>query len=649
LRCLWTFCLVLAACSTRPDNVETANPFGDVSTATSQVPTLTSIPASSPTTIPMLEPEPEPTATATLPAAQVIAPAPVFSAPSPVVVISFDGASAGRVQDGMARGLLPTFQSLAQRGVSAESVLTITPSLTAAAHASLATGCYPAKTGIVGNIYHNSSDSFYWYRSGFEQPLDQVEPVWVSASRSGLKSATLFFAGGSPFLPGQTADYTISYGVRDAYSTLQELDLQPIQTPWEGEAPATYSPALEGQWVIAKAAQVFALALDSQDDGVTAYDMVLLNTQPATAGATTLHLGKWGALLVDPAQHAGAYFLLQAISAQGSSARVRLYQGGVYHNSASPRSLLEALNERFGFFPQGADAYALEHGWISEEEYLVMLQRAALWMADVTAWFYETYLPDLLFTWQDAFDASGHALQVGSGAFDQATRVADQALERILTAIPPEQANVLVVSDHGMAPVHTVINLNTILEEAGLLVLDEKDYVIVEKSRAIAFSSGGSAHIYINLAGRDKDGIVSEAEYPALVEALYSLLLSLQNPETGETVFASILRRSELGELHLDHPNSGDLFAQANPGFDLDSHRGRRQRFEATTYYGQHGYASAMLEMQAIFIAAGPGIPATGQVIPPIPIIDIAPTVSHLLRFQVDAAMDGNPISVVAP
>ncbi len=565
------------------------------------------------------------------------------------MVISFDGASAGRVQDGINRGLLPTFQALAQHGVSAESMLTITPSLTAAAHASLATGCYPDKTGIVSNIYHNSSDSFYWYRSGFEQPLDQVEPIWVSASRLGLKSATLFFAGGSPFLPGQTADYTISYGVRDAYSTQQELDLRPVRTPWEGEVAVSYSPPLESQWVIAKAAQVFALALDSQDDGVSAYDTVLLNTRPSTDGATALQQGQWGTLLVDPAQHAGAYFLLQAVDTQGTSARARIYQGGVYHNSASPRGLLEALNERFGFFPQGADAYALEHGWISEDEYLFMLERSALWAADVTAWFYETYQPDLLFTWQDAFDASGHSLPAGSQAMDRASQAADQALERMLAAFPPEQANVLVVSDHGMAPLHTVVNLNTILEEAGLLVLDAKDYVVVEKTRAIAFSSGGAAHIYINLEGRDKDGIVSQEEYPALVEQIYSLLLGLQHPESGQAVFASILRRSDLGELHLDHPNSGDLFAQANPGFDLDSHRGRRQRFEPATYDGQHGYASTLPEMQAIFIAAGPGIQAEGQVIAPIRIIDIAPTVARLLRFQVEPAVDGIPISAIVP
>jgi predicted AlkP superfamily phosphohydrolase/phosphomutase len=565
------------------------------------------------------------------------------------VVISFDGASAGRVQDGMMRGLLPTFRALAEQGVSAESMLTITPSLTAAAHASLATGCYPDKTGIVANLYHNSSDSFYWYRSGFEQPLDQVEPVWVSASRAGLTSATLFFAGGSPFLPGQTADYTISYGVRDAYSTLQELDLLPVQNPWAGPEPISFSPLLEGQYVIAKAAQVFVLALDSQDDGVTAYDTLLLNNQPSTSGGTTLQQGQWGTLMVDPAQQAGAYFLLQSIASAGVGARARLYQGGVYHNSATPRGLLEALNEKFGFFPQGADSYALEHGWLSEDEYLFMLERSALWMADVSAWFYKTYHPDLLFTWQDPFDSSGHSLQPGSQAFDRAAQAADQALARILAAIPPDQANVLVVSDHGMAPLHTVVNLNTILEDAGLLVLDEKDYVVVEKSRAIAFASGGSAHIYVNLEGRDKDGIVSQEEYPALVEELYSLLLGLQDPESGEAVFASILRRSELGEVHLDHPNSGDLFAQANPGFDLDSHRGRRQRFEPASYFGQHGYASSLLQMQAIFIAAGTGIPSTGQVIPPMRIIDIAPTVARLLRFQADLELDGVPIPALVP
>jgi len=575
-----------------------------------------------------------------------------------VVVISFDGAGASRVYDWMERGELTTFSFLASHGLQAE-MQTIDPSLTAPSHASLATGCFPSQTGIVGNLFHNPSDSFYWYRSGFEQPLDNLDPVWVQASRAGLKTATLFFAGGSPFLPGQSADYTIAYGVRTAYSRQETVTLTPLSETWNEELPVSYSPILEGSWIIPKAGQVILIALDSQDDGREIYDMVLLSTERSLTTATSpLHVREWGKLMVDTAKKAGMYMLIQDVSKTGGNWQVKLYHTGVNYNSAAPRSLLEALNDHFGFFPAGADSYALEHGWISAEDDLFMIDRQAQWMAEVTAWIYSTYHPDLLFTWQEAFDAGGHSfyprspgqpgydeaqVAVQNGYYLRAAQSADRALARMLQDIPLDQAVVMVVSDHGMAPVHTTVNINTVLEEADLLELDGKDYVVVEKTRAIAFSSGGAAHIYLNLEGHEKDGIIPPEDAQSLEDQIYDLLVSLRYPQTNELVFERIWRSEELSSLGLDHQVSGELFAQANPGFDLDSHRGRRQVFEPALYSGQHGYSSYLPELQAIFIAAGAGITGTGESVDSFRIIDIAPTLAALLHFQ-SSDCEGNDL-----
>ena len=563
----------------------------------------------------------------------------------------------------MADGTLPHFAQLAQEGVHAEYAQTIDPSLTAAAHNSISTGSYPARTGIVSNAFHNSNDSFYWYRTGFDEPLDKAEPVWVTASKAGLTTASVFFVGGSPSLPGQMADYTIGYGIRDAYSLQEKVSLSSGES-WPG-APESFSPVLEGSFQIPEVARVYLLVLDSSDDQTVNYDTVLLSPstadQPRQVSQDTpqMKVGDWAPVVLLPHVYAGADFLIQKISSDS----VTLFYSNVYHNNASPRKLQEALNQKFGFFRSGADSYAMEHGWITPEENMHLLESGSRWMAEVAAWVYTSYHPDLLFTWQDDFDAAGHAFFMVDPRqtdyspekaaqyaefYKEAAQTADQALAIMLEPLDLTNTTVMMVADHGMAPIHTNVYVNTVLEQAGLLTLDNRNYVVEEKSKAFAVASGGAVNVYINLEGREKHGIVSQEEYGQVQSEVVDLLTNLVDPESGEAVFERVLTHDQLGPLGLDHPNSGDVFAQANLGYALDGYRGVDQIFEPASYYGQHGYDSTLPEMHAIFIAAGRGVPDTGETIPPVSVLDYAPTIAALLGFSPAATVDGAPIPSIA-
>jgi predicted AlkP superfamily phosphohydrolase/phosphomutase len=579
------------------------------------------------------------------------------------VVIVWDAGQAKMVYDFMEAGLLPHFSQLAKQGVRAEYAQSTDPTLSASAQASLVTGSNPNHTGIVSNAFHYTSDNFYWYRVGFDEPFDQAEPVWVTASRAGLKTAALFIAGATPELTNQMADYTVGYGIRDAYSSQQTISLVPSDG-WK-DAPVTFSPALEGYFFIPEVARVDLLVLDTTNDGQANYDLVLLNSSASgddhtVAKATLpLELGEWGPLNLLPNLAAGADFLIQEIS----SNQVTLYHSAVNHNTAAPRTLLEALNQRFSFFPAAPDAYALEHGWITPEDYLEMLKRSSQWMAEVSAWIFETYSPDLLITWQDGFDAASHAFMLTDPRqanfspasseqyaryLNRAGEIADRSLETTMEPIDLSQTSIFLTADHGIAPVHTNVYVNTLLERAGLLRLDKRKYVDVKQTKALAVTSGGSVNIYINLKGRDKDGILPPEDYAKVQNQIVDLLRSVMDPETGQPVFTRVLARPELSALYLDHSNSGDVFAQAAPGYSLDDWRGKGTLFGPSTINGGHGYDSALPEMQTLFIAAGAGISPTEKILSPLKIIDIAPTLAVLLGFEPSDTMDGNPIPAVA-
>jgi len=583
--------------------------------------------------------------------------------PNPVILICWDAGQAALVYQSMQDGSLPHFADLAEHGLRADYAQTVDPPLSAPAQNSLATGSFPASTGIVSNAFHNPNDSFYWYRQGFDEPLDQAEPVWVTASRHGLVTAALFIVGASPALPSQMADYTIDYGIRDAYSRQVTITLQP-STAYQEVYP-TFSPVLQGSYFIPQVALIKLFVLDTSDDQTVNYDTVLLQAESGqTAKIETpphmlLKIGEWGPLLLLPNLTAGADFLIQEIS----PTQVRLYHTGIYHNIAAPRSLLEALNRKFSFFPSGPDEYALEHNWITHEDNLYLLERASKWMAAVTAWVFDNYQPDLLVSWLDGFDSASHtyllvdpqqtdytpelATQYAS-YFLRAVNLADQALEIILRTVDLDETTILLTADHGFSAAHTTINVNTLLEKAGLLTLDSRDYVVVEKTNALAVASGGAVNIYINLLGREKDGNVLIDDYAELQSQIVDLLRALVDPNNNQPVFQRVLRREELASIHLDHPYSGDVFAQANPGYNLDGWRGKNLVFEPSQMLAQHGYDSTIPGMHAFFIAAGAGVPKDGRVIPPVNIVDLAPTIAFLLGFPPPITFDGSPIPALA-
>jgi predicted AlkP superfamily phosphohydrolase/phosphomutase len=573
--------------------------------------------------------------------------------------MSLDGARDDWVDGYLADGTMPNLAALAKRGVRAEWAQTIDPSLTAAAHVSIACGAYPSATGQVSNKFHLSKNSFYWYTSGFDEPEMQVEPLWRTAMRHGHTTAKLFWPGTSLLHEDRLADYTVAYGKREVYSRLHAVAPQPAEG-WKS-APTSYSPQLEAVLPIlgrddARVTTVYVLLVDASDNGAVDYDTFwLCPAREANDRCAQLQPGGWAPLLVRPRLHGGGHFKL----IRGSSDSVEVFQSALWYNEARPAELLRDINERFGFFPPTPDYYALEHGWIKPEDYWRMAELQTRWLAEVEAYVLESYEPDLTFAWLGATDECGHQFlmvderQAGytdaeakqfQGYIRQAYALADEALGRVAAALDSERDAIFVVSDHGMAPIHSQVYVNTILEQAGLLRYGEgASYPIdTSESRAVSFTSGGAVNVYINLKGREQPGIVLPEDYTGVQDEIVEALQSAKGLD-GELVFARVLRREELDTLHLDAPQSGDVFAQAQLGYALTDWRGNPSVAEPATYYGQHGYDSTLPEMRAIWVAAGGGLRAAVS-LPPMHVIDLAPTVAALLGFPPPDTMAGRVV-----
>ncbi|HEV2540449.1 MAG TPA: ectonucleotide pyrophosphatase/phosphodiesterase [Frateuria sp.] len=155
---------------------------------------------------------------------------------TPLLLVSIDGFRA----DYLDRGYSPALRSLATEGVQGAGLQPSFPSLTFPNHYSLVTGRYPDHHGIVDNAMSVPalgrftlgnraavSDGRWW---------DQAEPIWVTAQRDGLKTATMFWPGSEASIHGRRPDYWLPYDGDMGYDArvdhvLQWLDLPPAQRP----------------------------------------------------------------------------------------------------------------------------------------------------------------------------------------------------------------------------------------------------------------------------------------------------------------------------------------------------------------------------------------------------------------------------------
>jgi hypothetical protein len=492
-------------------------------------------------------------------------------------------------------------------------------------------------------------------------------PIWEVASQSGLTTATLFWPGTLSGPSAPTADYAVNYGERIAYSAQHVLSLTPASI-WE-EVPPSYSPLLEGQFSIGDrdepVATIYILLADTTDDQIVNYNQIILSNGDRAFNfpdpIIPIETGRWITWAFDPERGLGTALLVT----DSSPDRFTLYQSAVYSLAASPDELRSALFENLGFLPPPADYYALEHGWINPEQYMDMIARQSDWMMSAALWVYRTYQPDLIMAVQSQLKQAGYQfLMEDQRQPGYSVEVADQyqrnmdlvmaqldtELGRLVEAVQAEMEGgrlaLLLVGSTGMSPIHTQINLNTALEQAGLLRLDWRNYVVVEQSQAIAFASGGAAHIYINLAGRERAGIVPEGAYADVQNQIIEALNQLADPVSGEPVFERILRQDEMPALGIGGPYVGDVFVQARPGYLLSDERGPQEIFEPVVYYGQQGYRADLPDMQGGLIAIGNGI-MPGSEGDPISLVDIAPTLCGLLGIERSPAMVGEPLAIL--
>ena len=163
-------------------------------------------------------------------------------------------------------------------------------------------------------------------------------------------------------------------------------------------------------------------------------------------------------------------------------------------------------------------------------------------------------------------------------------------------------------------------------------------------SRTRAYSLGNIGQVNLNVKGREPFGCVEPgAEYDRVREEIIAELAQMKDPQTGESVVESIYRREEI--------YSGEQLERAA---DIIFIPRRLEYFGFGEYeFGSHKIIEPMKRgisgthrMEGIFLAYGKAIRPGLRLSDP-QIVDLAPTIMHLMGEAVPDHMDGRVLGEI--
>ncbi len=225
-------------------------------------------------------------------------------------------------------------------------------------------------------------------------------------------------------------------------------------------------------------------------------------------------------------------------------------------------------------------------------------------------------------------------------------RKLDEQLGRLIE-LAGEDAAVMVVSDHGAKRMDGSLNVNDWLIQQGYLTLKQPvsgltrfSEELVDWSRTRAWAWGGYySRIFMNVAGREPQGIIAPERYEAEREELSAALKSIPDDQ-GRPMQTVVHKPQELysGPYVDDAPDLlvyfDDLYWRA--GQDLGNETIHSFETEIGPDDGVHDY-------HGIYVSVAPGRTETGRR-EGLQLMDVAPTVLELLDVPIPAEMEGNKI-----
>jgi predicted AlkP superfamily phosphohydrolase/phosphomutase len=177
----------------------------------------------------------------------------------------------------------------------------------------------------------------------------------------------------------------------------------------------------------------------------------------------------------------------------------------------------------------------------------------------------------------------------------------------------------------------------------GDIPLSLRRWEYIDWGRTVAYSHGLFGNVYINLEGREPEGCVCPADYERTRERVAEELGTLVEPEGGTRIVDHVFRREELysGPFVDEAPDL--VVVMRNYAYMT---RGGRELTQTKVVTAPSVDHTGNHRLDGMLVLFGPGI-RPGFKVTGANIVDVMPTILHLLQIPVPDEVDGRVLSEV--
>lgn len=609
--------------------------------------------------------------------------------PPSLVMISWDGAPDWVIDRLVEEGRLPTLGRIRKEGACAEYVVPSFPSKTAVGHSAVFTAAWPEVSGIVGNSVPAGTASQTTLTEslrGFDSRALTAEPVFVTAAKAGFQVAVLSATQSYPAEPhlaairASGADPGKFWSLSGFETTLAgramltEKDFGALAGEWPG---ISTSPSFKEAEFEVAGTKFFALAYDDPSDPTKGLDTVAIR-QGSRSGSGTSEAklrpssarddsGFWSRpFRVGTGERSGGLaFRLFTLSPDGS--QIELYRSSANALLGAASGASKASYEgsypcfhddAFGNYKSGLFGPTLVEGGSGEAERRIVeiVRRDCELLYAGTRWAWENLRPRLLTHYTPMSDSAGHTWiglldpDLPGHDPDLAAKIwphyiklfqlQDEWLGKVIDLVGND-AVVALFSDHGMEGISKYLNVQGVLEQAGLAAQSGRNIDLTKTQ--IACAAWEDFSLTVNRADR-KGGIVAPGEVESVLTQATAALLSVRDPETNLPVVTSVWRARDVPGLGVSGGACGDLYFDLAPGYyPRRSFGAPVTKVTSEWREGVHGFYPERRKMHSILYVRGPGI-RPGLVGPSLRQIDIVPTLCSGVGLPIPPQAQGHAV-----
>ena len=623
------------------------------------------------------------------------------SMPRELLLIGIDGAVPTLIEEFYREGLLPNIGSLIEEGMFAEAI-PCPPCDTPTNWTTIATGATTAVHGATSFYMHVPGEPLdLGLRHRGRAHLSKycmAEYFWDVADRRGLTCFILNYPAGWPgalrrgavalyswpvpeSLPraiAPPASMTFEKDARDARLRISRA-AKPPSGLMSRSPLLEFSLPVEGGHIRTPAA-LKAFVVDSRGMG---YDSLYVVAGGRLYGVEEGSWSEWMRITLDT-DYGSLECLLRVklLEVAPDGNRVRVYRS-------------EVLNPRGWTRPEGLGEELILNSLISleaeeevpyiifgrEAEYVERYVREAKSLAAIVAYmkrrigwqvcFLHYHILDGIHhrfaaAYEGMPDASEEERERAQEAIRRAYQIIDGLVGELVDECASEDTIVVVVSDHGAVPAWKVVNVAAALVREGLLSYRWEPSLgkyVVDWRRTLAFPYYEPPYVWVNLKGREPHGVVSPSEYEEVRERVIEALYSIRDPETGQRVVELALRREDAAPLGLGGERDGDVVYFLRPPYEIFDGRldqlntaevppdlfARGEVYDAERAFCAHLYylptvSSREFTVKSTLIMKGPGVRKGVRLRRPVKLIDLAPTLAHLLGIPRPRDAEGRVI-----